>query len=134
MEFPSFTFDPAQTAGSFGADAGFGFASFLLGDVNQASASEPDNTYGRRKSVSLYAQDATSRSHRNSRLNADLRWDFNGRYHEKYGHWSNFNTTAVNPVTGLLGIPGVCRRRRRLVRDETVLSQFLRTCWRERTN
>jgi hypothetical protein len=99
---PTFTFDPAQTAGTFGSQAGFGFASFLLGDVNQASVSEPDNTYGRRKSVSLYAQDNIKVTSKFT-LNADLRWDFNGRYHEKYGHWSNFNTTAVNPVTGLLG-------------------------------
>ena len=99
---PTFIFDPAQTAGSFGANAGFGFASFLLGDVNQASVSEPDNTYGRRKSVSLFVQDAIKVTSKLT-LNADLRWDFNGRYHEKYGHWSNFNTTEINPVTGLLG-------------------------------
>lgn len=99
---PTFTFDPAQTAGSFGTDAGFGFASFLLGDANQASVSEPDNTYGRRKSVSLYAQDNIKVTSKFT-LNADLRWDFNGRYHEKYGHWSNFDTTALNPVIGLLG-------------------------------
>ncbi len=99
---PTFTFDPAQTAGTFGSEAGFGFASFLLGDVNQASVSEPDNTYGRRKSVSLYAQDNVKVTSRLT-LNGDLRWDFNGRYHEKYGHWSNFDTTAINPVTGLLG-------------------------------
>ena len=99
---PTFVFDPAQTAGSFGPAAGFGFASFLLGDVNQASVSEPDNTYGRRKSISLYAQDDIKVSAKLT-LNLDLRWDFNGRYHEKYGHWSNFNTTEINPVTGLLG-------------------------------
>jgi carboxypeptidase family protein len=99
---PAFVFDPAQTAGTFGADAGFGFASFLLGDVNQASVSEPDNTYGRRKSVSLYVQDNVKVTSKFT-LNADLRWDFNGRYHEKYGHWSNFDTTAVNPVTGQPG-------------------------------
>jgi hypothetical protein len=99
---PTFTFDPAQTAGSFGADAGFGFASFLLGDVNQASVSEPDNTYGRRKSLSLFAQDNIKVTSKFT-LNADLRWDFNGRYYEKYGHWSNFDTTALNPVSGLLG-------------------------------
>ena len=99
---PAFIFDPAQTAGSFGANAGFGFASFLLGDLNQASVSEPDNTYGRRKSISLFAQDDIKVTSRFT-LNADLRWDFNGRYHEKYGHWSNFDTTAINPVTGLLG-------------------------------
>lgn len=99
---PSFIFDPAQTAGSFGPDAGFGFASFLLGDVNQASVSEPNNSYGRRKSLSLFAQDDIRVTSRFT-LNLDLRWDFNGRYHEKYGRWSNFNTTEINPVTGLLG-------------------------------
>lgn len=99
---PTFIFDPAQTAGPFGPDAGFGFASFLLGDVNQASVSEPNNTYGRRKSVSLFAQDNIKVTSRFT-LNADLRWDFNGRYHEKYGRWSNFDTTAINPVTGQPG-------------------------------
>jgi hypothetical protein len=99
---PLFAFDPAQTAGNLGGFGGFGFASFLLGDVNQASVSEPNNTYGRRKSVSLFAQDDIKITSRFT-LNADLRWDFNGRYHEKYGHWSNFNTSEINPVTGLLG-------------------------------
>jgi hypothetical protein len=99
---PAFVFDPAQTAGAFGPTAGFGFASFLLGDVNQASVSEPDSNYGRRKSVTLFAQDDIRVSSRFT-LNLNLRWDFNGRYHEKYGHWSNFDTTATNPVTGLPG-------------------------------
>jgi hypothetical protein len=99
---PTFVFDPAQTAGNFDGNAGFGFASFLLGDMNQASVSEPNSTYGRRKSVSLYAQDDI-RLTSSFTLNLDLRWDFNGRYHEKYGHWSNFNTTAINPVTGQPG-------------------------------
>ena len=109
---PSFTFDPAQTAGNFGASfapcqefnecAGFGFASFLLGDVNQASVSEPNNTYGRRKSISLFAQDNIKVTPKFT-LNLDLRWDFNGHYHEKYGRWSNFDTSAINPVTGLPG-------------------------------
>jgi len=95
---PTFIFDPAQTAGRFGPNAGFGFASFLLGDVNQASVSEPDSTYGRRKSVSLYAQDSIKVTPKFT-LNVGLRWDFNGRYHEKYGHWSDFDTTAINPAT-----------------------------------
>ena len=99
---PTFIFDPAQTSGSFGPEAGFGFASFLLGDVNQASVSEPDNTYGRRKSVSLFAADDIKVTPKLT-LNLDARWDFNGRYHEKYGHWSTFDTTALNPVTGQPG-------------------------------
>jgi len=103
---PTFIFDPAQTAGSYApeisSNLGFGFASFMLGNVNQASVSEPNNTYGRRKSVSLFAQDDIKISPKFT-LNLDLRWDFNGRYHEKFGRWSNFNTTAINPVTGLPG-------------------------------
>lgn len=99
---PSFVFDPAQTAGSYGGDAGFGFASFLLGTANQASVSEVNQTYGRRKALSLFAMDDI-RVTQKLTLNADLRWDFNGRYHEKNGRWSNFNTTMMNPVTGLLG-------------------------------
>ncbi len=96
-------FDPAQTAGSFGGNAGFGFASFLLGDVNQASVSMPNNIYGRRKGLSLYVTD-DYKVNQKLTLFLDLRWDFNGRYHEKYGHWSNFNTTAINPVTGQPGV------------------------------
>jgi hypothetical protein len=99
---PLLAFDPAQTAGTYGGNAGFGFASFLLGEVNQASVSEPNNTYGRRKTLSLYAQDDIKVTSKLT-MNLDLRWDFNGRYHEKYGHWSNFNQTLINPVTGQPG-------------------------------
>jgi hypothetical protein len=99
---PQFDFDPAQTAGTFGGNAGFGFASFLLGSVNQASVSVPNNTYGRRKALSLYAMDDI-RATQKLTLNLDLRWDFNGRYHEKNGRWSNFNPLLMNPVTGKPG-------------------------------
>jgi hypothetical protein len=99
---PTFSFDPSQTGGSGFANTGFGFASFLLGEVNQASVSEPNNTYGRRKTLSLYAQDDIKVTSKLT-VNFDLRWDFNGRYHEKYGHWSNFSLTLLNPVTGQPG-------------------------------
>jgi len=99
---PLIAFDPAQTAGTYGGSAGFGFASFLLGQANQASVSEPNNTYGRRKTLSLYVQDDIKVT-RKLTMNLDLRWDFNGRYHEKYGRWSNFNQTLMNPVTGQPG-------------------------------
>jgi hypothetical protein len=99
---PLFAFDPSQTQGPYPGIAGFGFASFLLGDVNQASVSQPNNTYGRRKTLSLYVQDDIKVT-RKLTMNLDLRWDFNGRYHERYGHWSNFNQTLLNPVTGQPG-------------------------------
>ena len=99
---PTFYFDPAQTAGKFGGNAGFGFASFLLGMANQAAVSTPNNTYGRRKSLALYAMDSWKATARLT-LNFDLRWDFNSRYHEKFGRWSNYSATAINPATGQPG-------------------------------
>jgi len=99
---PKITFDPAQTAGTWGGNAGYGFASFLLGRANQMEVSVPNNTYGRRKTFSAYVSDDFKLTSKLT-LNADLRWDFNGKYHEKNGHWSNFNTTIMNAATGLPG-------------------------------
>ena len=36
---------------------GFGFASFLLGDVQSASKTAPLDLYSRRKAIALFAQD-----------------------------------------------------------------------------
>lgn len=100
---PTYVFDPAQTAGSYGSgNAGFGFASFMLGAANQASVSTFNWTYGRRKAFSAYAMDDIKVNSKLT-LNVDVRWDFNGRYHEKNGRWSNFNTELINPVTGKPG-------------------------------
>ena len=86
----------------YAGQVGFGFASFLLGDVQSASASTPFDLYGRRKALSLFAQDdyrVTSRV----TLNLGLRWDATLRFHEKYGHWANFDLNAIDPN---LAIPG----------------------------
>ena len=81
---------------------GFGFASFLLGDVSNASEATPFNLYGRRKAMSLYAQDSYKVTPKLT-LTLGLRWDATFRFHEKYGHWANFNLTAIDPT---FGIPG----------------------------
>jgi len=82
---------------------GFGFASFLLGDVQSASMNIPAQLYGRRKSLSIYAHDSF---HVNNRLtvNYGLTWNYTHPYHEKYGRWANFNQAYVNPTTGEPGI------------------------------
>jgi len=82
---------------------GFGFASFLLGEVQSASMGTPFDLYGRRKSYSLFFQDDWKIS---SKLTValDLRWEATGPFTEKYGHWANFDKQAINPA---LGIPGV---------------------------
>ncbi len=100
-------FDPTSTAGAwydFNAynQIGNSFASFLLGDVYNAESNNPDNEYGRRKSLGIYASDDIRVNPRLT-VNLSLRWDYNNPYKEKYGHWSNFDLTVKNPVTGLMG-------------------------------
>ena len=67
-----------------------------------ASETTPFNLYGRRKAMSLYAQDSYKVTSKLT-LSLGLRWDATFRFHEKYGHWANFNLTATDPT---LGIPG----------------------------
>lgn len=100
-------FDPSTTAGDWYDWGGYqrvgnAFGSFLLGQVYNAESSNNDPEYGRRKTFSAYASDDIKV---NPRLTVDLslRWDFNGRYHEKYGHWSSFELGDMNPISGEIG-------------------------------
>lgn len=96
-------FQPQSTADPDGTSAtGFGFADFLLGHVASASETTPFNLYGRRKAMSLYAQD-DFKATRKLTLNLGLRWDINFRLHEKYGNWANFDLNAIDPNLGIKG-------------------------------
>ena len=86
----------------YAGQVGYGFASFLLGDVQSATESTPLDLYGRRKLMSLFAQDNWKVTPHLT-LNLGLRWDATFRYHEKYGHWANFDLNQIDPN---LGIPG----------------------------
>ncbi|MBZ5683584.1 MAG: TonB-dependent receptor [Acidobacteriia bacterium] len=81
---------------------GWGFASFLLGNVNTADQTTPFNLYGRRKSLALFAQDSYKVTPKLT-LSLGMRWDYNFRFHEKYGHWANFDLNAIDPN---FGVPG----------------------------
>ncbi len=99
----NFTNDTTGAPGtSYASQVGFGFASFLLGDVQSASETTPYDLYGRRKAMDLYAQDAWKVTPKLT-LNLGLRWDATFRFHEKYGHWANFDLDVIDPN---LGIPG----------------------------
>ena len=101
----SFNFSNISTGAPsepYGNQVGFGFASFLLGDVQSASKTAPLDLYGRRKAISLFAQDNFKATPRLT-LNLGLRWDATFRFHEKYGHWADFDLNAIDPN---LGIPG----------------------------
>ncbi|HEV2350595.1 MAG TPA: TonB-dependent receptor [Terriglobia bacterium] len=98
----NFNYSNAQTGAPmapYSSQVGFGFASFLLGDVSSASMGTPYDLYGRRKSTSLFAEDSF-RFNTRLTLNLGLNWNQTYPFHEKYGHWANFDTSYVNPTTG----------------------------------
>jgi hypothetical protein len=100
----SFTNDLTGAPGTpYHDQVGAGFASFLLGGVQSASQDTPFNLYGRRKNLSLFVQD-TFKVNSRLTINGGLRYQINNPLHEKYGHWANFDMTAMNPT---LGVPGV---------------------------
>ena len=101
----SYSFSPNTTGNpeaNYANQVGFGFASFLLGDVANAKETTPFDLYGRQKSMSLFAQDSYKVTPKLT-LSLGLRWDYTFRFHEKYGHWANYDLNAIDPT---LGIPG----------------------------
>jgi len=83
---------------------GFAFASYMLGQVSKATSSVPYNLYGRQKGIALYAQDSYKITPKLT-VNLGLRWNYNTRFHEKYGRWANFDPTVTNSQLPY-GIPG----------------------------
>jgi hypothetical protein len=101
-----FDFSPEETrflGQSWANQTGFGFASFLLGNVHGASQETSGDLTGRRNYVALYAQD-DFRLNDKLTLNLGLRWETTGPWTEKNGHWANYNTTAINPTFGVPGL------------------------------
>ncbi len=97
-----FDFSSNNTAGAAYPYDGFAFATFLLGDVNSASESVAQNLYGRQKGIFLYAQDSYKVTPTLT-LSMGLRWNYNFRFHEKYGNWANFDMNAISPIYGVPG-------------------------------
>jgi hypothetical protein len=81
--------------------SGFGFANFMLGDVQSAGQNIPYATYNRRKVFDMYVQDQMKVNSKLT-LTMGLRWDVTLPEHEKFGHWTNWDTSLVNP-SGIWG-------------------------------
>jgi hypothetical protein len=98
----SFKFSYLNTAGPGYPYDGFGFATYMLGQVNSATESVANNLYGRQKDIALFAQDSYKLSQKLT-VDLGLRWNYNARFHEKYGNWANFDTNATSSIYGVPG-------------------------------
>jgi len=104
----AFNFSYLKTSGPGYPYDGFGFATYELGLVNNASQSVGYNLYGRQKNFDLFAQDSYKITPKLT-LNPGVRWTYNTRFKEKNGNWANFDPTAVDPqLTAVYGaaLPG----------------------------
>jgi hypothetical protein len=97
------TGQPFQNVAVAGANVGFPYASFLLGQVDNISISRPTTPRMGKKQLGLYIQDSWKIT-RKLTLDYGLRYDFSTYLKEQYGRAPAFSTSAANPsVGGILG-------------------------------
>ena len=105
----NFNFNDNETAGFdstgilLNAAGGTGneFASFILGQVDNANFSAPFKYMPRMKYGAIWANDDI-KVKSNLTVTLGLRFDWQGNLHEEYGRFSTFDPSAANPV----GFPG----------------------------
>lgn len=100
--FSNFTTSQPNAGAAFSTQ-GSAFASFLLGEVNQANALIPVVTNLNFQRYALFAQDEWRASPRFT-LSYGLRWDYQPPMTEKNNQLSTFVPTLANP--GAAGLPG----------------------------
>ena len=97
------TLPSTQSQALSGGGVGLPYASFLLGAVNSASISNPNDPQSRKPSLSLFVQDNWKVT-RKLTLDYGLRWDHQGYPVEIHRRSSMFSPSVANPSAGgLLG-------------------------------
>jgi len=106
----AYTFSPnetglpyLQTSSFGGGTVGFAYASFLLGLVDAARVSQPQNLRLGKHGLGFFAQD-TWKVTRRLTLDYGLRYDYQTYLKEHNGELANFSPTTPNPSLG--GYPG----------------------------
>ena len=89
-----------------GGSIGFGYASFLLGRVNNASISNPADPQFRRQAWGLFAQDNWKLT-RKLTLDIGLRYDVQEPTQELHHRLSGFDSNLQNPTAG--NLPGAMK-------------------------
>ncbi|HVW76190.1 MAG TPA: TonB-dependent receptor [Alloacidobacterium sp.] len=102
-----FTFGRGYTQGpdpaSATSDAGFGFASFLLGAPDGGYTTKDASATSSQKNIDAYVNDDYKVTD-NLTLNLGLRYDVLTGWTDRYNKLTWFNPTASDPVTGLPGV------------------------------
>ena len=101
---PTSTGDPYEnTAGAVAPiTTGFGYASFLLGQVDNLNINPPVQSKLGDHSIGLYAQDSWKIT-RKLTLDYGLRYDYETYLKEQYGRMPDTVFNVLNPETGTLG-------------------------------
>jgi hypothetical protein len=86
-----------------GGNLGFPYASFLLGQVDNASVSNLQDPQIRKIGFGMYLQDTWKVTHKLT-LDYGIRWDWETAWHEIHNRQSAFEPYVVNPSAG--GLPG----------------------------
>jgi hypothetical protein len=103
-----YTFSAAETGQPFqstpvaGANVGFGYASFLLGLVDQVQMSNPTRPRMGKKQLGLYIQDSWKVTPKFT-LDYGLRYDYSTYLREEYGRAPEFSPTTIHPTVGIPG-------------------------------
>jgi Carboxypeptidase regulatory-like domain len=87
----------------YGASLGNGFASFALGQLNNASIGNAPSPWWIRDSKSIYAADVW-KANQKLTINYGIRWDFLPIDNEERNAEAAFSPTVLNPNAG--GLPG----------------------------
>src|SRR5262249_590083 len=87
--------------GSFGGNTGFGYASFLLGEVDTANVQAPQTRGLRSWYMGYYIQDEFRVSSKLT-LNYGLRYEVQPQYTNPNDNASEFDATVPNPKAGSL--------------------------------
>ena len=86
-----------------GGNLGFPYASFLLGQVDNATVSNLQDPQIRKTGLGFYVQDTWKVTHKFT-LDYGLRWDWETAWHEMHNRMSSFEPNVANPSAGgLLG-------------------------------
>jgi hypothetical protein len=86
--------------------AGYGLASYLLGDASSGNVTEIQPISTRGLYYAVYVQDDWKVSSKLT-INIGLRWDVGLGDTEKYNRLAYFNSTAINPLGAAAGIPNL---------------------------